>query len=255
MPKSIECEIALVIRSSRAAKIADELAGLVEIGGYSVTKDKTQRIRDIYFDTSARDLQARKSSLRIRRVNGETRITFKGASTTVTWGGRTRTEIELAWSRQAVVRILKKLRKQKIPLEPLGDKFQATAPLKTMRQLGFQVIQDRSTLRRVRNLTTRDHATTFAELAIDAVTFYFGDQAVRVREIEIESKADGSQRRLHNVVKNLRATYERVLYPAPSKLSLGRAIQARLIEGQRLTDRRQNLTPAGLDQIRKRIKL
>lgn len=226
--KPRESEAALIIRSERASQIADEIARLSQIGAYRLEPKEPQRIHDILFDTPARDLRQQKYALRIRRVNGRNLITFKGASQKNKWGGRIRTEIELPWSPAAFARILSELKMRGISLAFSGD-FARTSPVQTLQRAGLEIVQDRSTHRRIRHVLAKDESskTVLAEMAIDSVDYHFEKQSVRIYEIEIESKENGA--RLGAVVSALSEMYKPALRPAESKLAIGSAI-ARLVD-------------------------
>src|SRR5512140_2818953 len=126
-PTPRESEAALIIRSEHAKQIADEIARLSEIGAFRLERKEPQRIRDIFFDTPARELHQQRCALRIRRVNGRNLITFKGPSHKNNWGGNIRTEIELLWSQASFTRISSELKSRGINLVPRGD-FSLSGP-------------------------------------------------------------------------------------------------------------------------------
>ncbi|MCI0475186.1 MAG: CYTH domain-containing protein [Anaerolineales bacterium] len=260
MPKSktapCETEIALAICADDAARIAKKIAALRALGTYRLEPQKTQKIRDVYFDTRDQLLQKQKLALRIRDLNGKVLIALKGPSHKKANGAQERLEIEAAWSRDALARVVRELDARDIEIEMARRDFARADPMATLARLGFHVVQARTTRRQVRNVVPRDASSKIvhAELAIDAVTFRFGNQRVRLHEIEIESKR--AHARLGDLVRHLETMFEPALRLWHGKLATGRAIQALLEKGalQELLDDKNNLTPRALDRISRNLK-
>ncbi|MBI3914226.1 MAG: CYTH domain-containing protein [Chloroflexi bacterium] len=252
-----ETEAALVIRSARPEKIAAEIAKLDAVGGYRLERGETQKIRDIYFDTPDRVLEKQRLGLRIRQVNDKRLITLKGPGRQGGWG-KTRLEIEAAWSRKALQRVLRELRARGIRVRVGNAEFESDDPLETIEELGFQVIQDRQTNRLIRNVLKKNvtSKTVVAELAIDSVSYHFGKQIVCLHEIEIESKTkNGKAAGLATLLENLIEMYQPALQEWKSKLATGRALGelSKNSVFRKLIGRGGNLKPAALDAIGKHL--
>ncbi len=251
-----ESEVALVIRADQPEQIAKQIADLDAIGAYRLQRQKSERIHDIHFDISAHTLQAKRLALRIRQVDSKYLITLKGPSKQRASGGTDRTEIEEPWSSESLTKILGELRENKIEISNRRDDFDQAHPVATMQRLGFEVIQDRNTHRRVRQVLAKSDDTVLAELAIDTVTYHFGKQIVRLHEIEVEWKAKDRQVRLGDIIKNLKDQYA-ALQEWEGKLWTGIVIGELLQNGSLKTmlDQNNNLTPAAYDLIRKHLRV
>jgi hypothetical protein len=75
--------------------------------------------------------------------------------------------------------------------------------------MGLEVIQERRTYREPREIVIRDKApvSILAELAIDHVTYDFGDISVGLSEIEIEAKAARSLSKVREIADALVSKY------------------------------------------------
>ncbi len=248
-----ETEAAFVIRSNAAERIAKEIAALDAVGGYRLVPQETQKIRDIHFDTPDRALEKQRFGLRIRQVNGKTLITLKGPSRK-NGAIRARLEIEAAWSQKGLARVIAELRDRKVELRNARGVFNRAEPLETMTRLGLQVVQDRQTRRQVRNVLAKKTDAVVAELAVDAVSFHFGRQVVRFREIEIEAKQSGA--RLADVIKPLQQMFKPTLRAWEGKYATGRVVKELLKKEspRKLLDGGNNLTLKALDRIERELR-
>jgi hypothetical protein len=259
MPKSEtaprETEIALAICADDAARIAKKIAARRTLGAYQLVPRPTQKIRDVYFDTRDQSLQKRKLALRIRELNGDALIALKGPSRANADGVPERLEIEARWSRTALTRVLRELCAHGIVVEMAQRDFAREEPHATLARLGFGVIQDRTTRRQIRHVIPRTAPSKIvdAELAIDAVTYRFGTQRVRLREIEIEARR--AHARIGDLVRHLETLFQPALRQWYGKLATGLAIQALLEQGarQELLDDKNNLTPAAWDRLAREL--
>lgn len=254
MPKNKparETEIALAICVDDAARIAKKIAARRALGAYRVEPQKTQKIRDLYFDTRDHALQKQRLALRIRDLDGDALITLKGPSRANADGVPERLEIEARWSRAALTRLLRELDARGIAIKISPRDFARADPRATLARLGCRVIQDRTTRRQIRHIVPRDAPRKIvdAELAIDAVTYRFGKQRVHLREIEIEAKR--VEARVGEMARQLATEFAPALRVWYGKLTTGRAIQVLLEQGalQDLLDAKNNLTPRAYDRI------
>ena len=146
-----EVEITLLVCSDNAPRAAQRIAELNVIGPYRLVSRGARSISDTYLDTSDHRLYRHQLSLRVRRVDGETFITFKGPAEQLPWGGASRLEIEVPWSEAALRDILPRLEIR--GLEPARMiPIAAADPLETLADLGLQPIQARENQRQVRDL-------------------------------------------------------------------------------------------------------
>lgn len=243
--KAREQEIALVICSPHAQHIADAIARAKRVGPYRLVPVRPQFIRDVYFDTRAGALQAHDISLRIRRVNGKTLITFKESLAREKRGVQARVEIERRWSRAACLQIGRELQARGIAIEKWV--YHPSQPRRTLQRAGLLIIQQRVTWRRVRRVFEAEHEC--AELAIDKTTFCLGTQAIHLHEVEIE--ATRAPTCLDALAQQLETLFAPALKPWYSKLATGQMIEVLLKQGvlPSLLDAQNNLTPAALARI------
>jgi inorganic triphosphatase YgiF len=251
-PSPREIEAALIIRSRNPQIVARKIAGLRSIADYRLLPQDSETIHDLYFDTPDRKLQTQKLALRLREIGTTRWITLKGPSQPTDWGGMERLEIEAPWSQDALTRVVKELTDRRINMLLHDQDFDRTHPLDVMTSSGLEVVQNRETHRQVRNVVFRESGPVLAELAIDSVVYYFGDQEIRHHEVEIEAKVRDSSTVLKTVIERLTAMYRPVLRRWDhSKLATGMAIQKMLSEGALigLLDNDGNLTPVAYDKI------
>jgi inorganic triphosphatase YgiF len=255
---SREVEAALVVWSENPQGVASQIADLTAIGSYRLLPQDPQLIHDLYLDTPDRALQTQQLALRVREIGTTRWVTLKGRSQPTGWeGGAERLEIELRWSKDALARVLAELVDRGKVLQQRQD-LDYAHPLEAMASLGLQVIQDRESYRRVRNILKGGESdSVLAELAIDSVAYHFGGQEIRQHEVEIEAREGGSSAVIKLLVESLVAMYGPALRRwGHSKLATGRAIEKMLSEGlmEGLLDVNNNLKPVAYDRIDNYLK-
>lgn len=222
-----EREAKLVITGERPATVADAIAGLAHLAGRPLVLAGSVVIRDVYFDTPAGALVARRDSLRIRIADGEPLLTLKGPSREVDPGVVERDELEIPWSEPAYARLLELLAERGIPLRraPRGHD-----PLSTLLASGLARIQERETSRRRRHVDGA--GPPIAEVALDEVTYHLDAGSVCHHEVEIEAKAPEGAPYLPRAVSELLARFGPALTPwRHGKLATGLAIERALAAG------------------------
>lgn len=248
-----ELELTLVVTSADPESIAVELEDLRSVGDHQLLPRGVHELRDVYFDTPDARLETRGWALRLRQVGGTHRVTLKGPPRAQTWGGVERLEIEDAWSRGALARVLRELRDRGVLVtEPGSSSTDEADPREALRALGFHVIQSRVTRRVLRDVVAAEGDEVFAELAIDRVDYRFDDSLARHREVEVEQKGEGGSAAVLDVRNALTSMYPNALRPyEPSKLEIGRAVEALVCRGelQPFLDARHNLLPGAYDRI------
>jgi hypothetical protein len=86
------------------------------------------------------------------------------------------------------------------------------------------------------------------------VSYRFGEQEIRLHEVEVELKPGGTRAMIEELVKSLRKTFGPVLRPwSPSKLATGLALEALACKAALagLLDADNNLRPQGYDVLNK----
>ena len=104
-----EVEITLIICSEEPKEIARQIAELTQVGSYRVESAGQRAISDVYLDTPERELHRADVSLRVRRIDGNPWITFKGPDQRSGWGEVSRLEVEYPWSEEALDLVLAQL--------------------------------------------------------------------------------------------------------------------------------------------------
>jgi inorganic triphosphatase YgiF len=247
----VEREAKLVIRDARPEAVADAVAALDELAGARLVPAGEVILRDVYVDTPARTLGERGDGLRLRMADGETLLALKGASREVDPGVQEREEIEAPWSAAALDRLRALLAARGLTLR---EAPRAAEPVATLRAMGLETLQERTTHRRLRNAVEAGSAR-LAELAIDAVTYHLAGGDVRHHEVEIEAKAPAGAAYLPRAAAALSARFGGSLIPwNHGKLELGLAI-ARLLAagdaGPLVAD--GHLTPGAYTRLAERL--
>jgi inorganic triphosphatase YgiF len=223
-PNKVESEIAFVITDNGQAVFKD-LASIRTILQYDLKVKPLERIHDTYFDTPEGLLRRRKTVLRIRQVNHDTLITVKSNPRQLKGQGIQRSEIELPWSRTSLLEAVKRLKLQHIPGKQ--PQFSKVSPKEFLARYGLQAIQERRTIRKVRNVVPKGkQRPVLAELALDSTVFIFRDTRVRIYEMEIEAKVARSLHAIQRIASAIAALHHRsVRYWLHGKFVTGLAIR------------------------------
>ena len=186
--KPTEAETTLLIVADPPEETADAVAALTELDGFPILHAPDRAIRDRYFDTLAGALAEARIALRLREVDSRPLLTIKGPPRDGGAGVPARDEQEEPWPERAWA--LLRLELDGILAVPAAPP--ASDPLKALEAVGFVLVHDRTTARRVREVLPRAGARgELAELAVDAVVFDLAGRAVRHHELELEAKAEG----------------------------------------------------------------
>ena len=249
-----EIEATLIIWSENPQVVAGQIAGLTSIANYRLLSQNSETIHDLYLDTPNQALQNQKLALRIREIGGSRWVTLKGRSQLTDWGGVERLEIEALWSEDALTRVVKELMDRKIKMLQQRQDFDYDHPMDVMTSLGLEVVQDRRSYRKVRNIVLigEQSSPVLAELAIDFVVYHFRDQKICHHEVEIEAKVVDGSTVLKTMIESLVAMHGPVLRRWDhSKLATGKAVEKLLSEGalEGLLDINNNLKPIAYDKI------
>lgn len=257
MDRGHEIEAALIVYADAPQAIGLRLAGLQTLAEFSLLPRVTQAIEDTYFDTADRSLQARLIALRVRRLDGTTLVTMKADSHQVA-AGEDRLEIEAPWSPSALHDVVGELRSRGVGLLGSPGEIGSAHPAAVMASLGLEQVQTRVTTRTPRDVAVRGaQSEPLAELAIDAVTYCFGEERVRFLEVEVEAKGGGDASAVERITARLRDAFPSQLRPWPyGKLPTGQAIQKLLADGQidGLTGQDGMLQPEACERIAEVLK-
>ena len=252
MDRGHEVEAALIVYSDAPQAIEQRLADLQTLAEFSLLPRASQAIEDIYFDTADRSLQARLIALRVRRLDGTTLVTMK-ADSHRTAAGEDRLEIESPWSCSGLHTVVSELRSRGVGVPASSGEVGSADPAAVMASLGLEQVQTRATTRTPRDVVARGaDSEPVAELAIDAVTYRFGEGRVRLLEVEVEAKGGGDASTVERITARLRDEFPTQLRPWPyGKLPTGKAIQELLADGQLdgLTGQDGMLGPVACERI------
>ena len=240
---SSEVEAVLIIKGDVDA-VLKELAGLRSILNYRLEPGQSKTIHDRYFDTIDRRLRKRAANLRIRELGGSLFISVKSHTRGTLRGATARREIEVPWSKQNLLSLIKDLELEADLALP-ERQFSDADPLAAMEATGLQLVQDRETRREVRNVSSvRKPDLVLAELAIDRVTYHIGNHNISIFEVEVEEKAKGSSSVISDVTKALLQAYQ----PSLQKWSHGKFVTGLAIQRLLETEPADNLL--GQDRLK-----
>jgi len=238
-----EVEAVLIIKGDVDA-VLKELAGLRSILNYRLEPGQSKIIHDRYFDTIDRRLRKRGANLRIREMDGSLFISVKSHTRRTLRGATARREIEVPWSKQNLLSLIKDLELEADLALP-ERQFSDADPLAAMEATGLQLVQDRETRREVRNVSSvRKPDLVLAELAIDRVTYHIGNHNISIFEVEVEEKAKGSSSVISDVTKALLQAYQ----PSLQKWSHGKFVTGLAIQRLLETEPADNLL--GQDRLK-----
>lgn len=240
---SSEVEAVLIIKGDVDA-VLKELAGLRSILNYRLEPGQSKTIHDRYFDTIDRRLRKRGANLRIREIDGSLFISVKSHTRRTLRGATARREIEVPWSKQNLLSLIKDLELEADLALP-ERQFSDADPLAAMEATGLQLVQDRETRREVRDVSSvRKPDLVLAELAIDRVTYHIGNHNISIFEVEVEEKAKGSSSVISDVTKALLQAYQ----PSLQKWSHGKFVTGLAIQRLLETEPADNLL--GQDRLK-----
>ena len=240
---SSEVEAVLIIKGDVDA-VLKELADLRSILNYRLEPGQSKTIHDRYFDTIDRRLRKRGANLRIREMDGSLFISVKSHTRRTLRGATARREIEVPWSKQNLLSLIKDLELEADLALP-ERQFSDADPLAAMEATGLQLVQDRETRREVRNVSSvRKPDLVLAELAIDRVTYHIGNHNISIFEVEVEEKAKGSSSVISDVTKALLQAYQ----PSLQKWSHGKFVTGLAIQRLLETEPADNLL--GQDRLK-----
>ncbi len=238
-----EVEAVLIIKGDVDA-VLKELAGLRSILNYRLEPGQSKTIHDRYFDTIDRRLRKRGANLRIREMDGSLFISVKSHTRRTLRGATARREIEVPWSKQNLLSLIKDLELEADLALP-ERQFSDADPLAAMEATGLQLVQDRETRREVRDVSSvRKPDLVLAELAIDRVTYHIGNHNISIFEVEVEEKAKGSSSVISDVTRALLQAYQ----PSLQKWSHGKFVTGLAIQRLLETEPADNLL--GQDRLK-----
>lgn len=246
-----EVEAKLIVVSERPRQVVERAAALREVAGYRLEDRGELRLRDVYWDTGDRALRRARCALRLRHEGASTRVTLKAEGREVRPGTADRMEIELPWSAEALERVA-------AALDGLGVRLPRPAsaegePFTVLGAMGLRVVQDRVTVRRVRDVLRAGSAEgALAELVVDSVGYGDGTREAWHHEVEVEARGDEGAAVLEELSDALVGLFPGELRPWPhSKQATGAAVEALLSGGdaEGLVGAGGDLAPGAYERI------
>jgi len=223
----LERESTLLVVADDPERTLQRIAALRALGGHVLRPRGMERLRDVYLDTPDGRLAARGIALRTRQTGrGAQLVTLKGPTAGDPETGAARPELELAAGARATARVREALERMGVRRE--GGSAAPAADLR--RALGLVEVQRRVTRRTVRDVFAPGPrpGPPLAELALDRVTYRFGDREARLFEVEIEALRKDGGAAVKAVRRALLERFGDALRPWDySKLATGRALARR----------------------------
>jgi hypothetical protein len=251
----IELEATLVVCSEQPDTIMRRIAEITIVDEYRLAPGTEQRIHDTYFDTADRSLNTGHWALRVREIDGNNWIALKGPPRSVDAGGVERMERDLPWSGTALQEVMGELSAH--GLNP-GVRVEISASPSTQEallELGFLIIQDRSTRRQIRDIIFNGERV--AEMDLDTVAYHICTTAILHEEIEIEAKAPSGSRAIRVILDHLLREFGRDVRKWDfGKLATGVTLERLLKEdfAEGLVGLDGHLTPAAYDKLESWMK-
>lgn len=254
--RSNEIETVFVVCTARPQTIMRQIAALGGLGPYRFVRRPTVTMHDRYFDLPGRALARAGIVLRLRRVRSRYLLTLK-AKKRVVRSRIGRYELELAWSRSALARIIRALARLGVVM-PQPVIRRGRGPDSVLREAGFSLVQSRTNRRRLRNVARANDPAraVLAELALDTVSFRFSKRRVRFAEVEIELKSRADSTVISAIAALLLDRYAGQLRPWPyGKFATGCLFERLAEQGklERLLGREDYPVPAAYPMLARRL--
>jgi CYTH domain len=251
-----EVESAFIILSKDYDQLYNVIEKLISNKGYRIKKNGIQIIHDTYFDTKDEILKKNNIALRIRNIDKEvSKITLKILQNT-TENYSERIEIEDVYSTEMLNQIILKINSCiNLNIFNLPLKYYNNDPKLNLVNLGFKIILNKQTLRKIVNAVNKSSNQTEFEFTFDTTTYIFdNNNNITTLEMEVESKLSKNNNTvLKEFGRELRMNQTLFKYWPYNKLLTGKVIELLLynkdlIENKDYDDKKI-LTLSGLDKI------
>jgi hypothetical protein len=252
-----EVETAFIILSKDYDQLFNVIDELISNKGYRTKKNGIQIIHDTYFDTKDEILKKNKIALRIRIIDKQvSKITLKILqNTTDTYSERI--EIEDVYSTEMLNQIILKINScLNLNIFNLPLQYYNNDPKLNLINLGFKIILNKQTQRKIVNTVNKSSNQAEFEFAFDTTTYIFDNNNTNITnlEMEIESKLSKNNNTvLKYFVRELRLNQTLFKYWPYNKLLTGKVIDLLLYNKELIEikdyDDKKILTLSGLDKI------
>lgn len=273
-----EEELSFIVLSERPENTFNKVKSGIIIDKYKL-KDTTKQLQitDIYYDLPNQSLQNNKISLRIRieesEKDSQKLITLKGPTKTNNVGNPIRMEIEKEWNADDLKNILLELTKL---IQQFNIQFEeiifSSDHKTTLEKIGFNIIQERKTIREEIRVLVDDQVQCeeeFAKLYLDHVIFLF-ERDIKIKYDNIEIELNKNNIVSHKSTKSILNRYSNYLSDFKHKFLLqfpdikewhyskyltGKAIKTLIDNGifQDIVDEQGNLRPTAYRALDKLI--
>ena len=255
-----EVETSFIILSKDYDQIFNVIERLISSKGYRIKKNGIQIIHDTYFDTKDEILKKNEIALRIRDIDKQvSKITLKILQNT-TENYSERMEIENIYSKETLNQIILKINSYlNLPLLEISLECYEIDPKLNLINLGFKVIQNRQTHRKIINAINKSSNQTEFEFVFDTTSYISNNNNNIINiELEIESKLSKNNAILDDFVRDLKLYQTLFKYWPYNKLLTGEAIEI-LSDNNELKenkdyDDKKILTLSGLEKIESFVK-
>jgi inorganic triphosphatase YgiF len=251
---SSEREFTLLICSGRPEELAEEIASISAVAQYSLGPGELLMFQDLYFDSPGKELAHRGYVLRIRTSRQTHKIALKGPELVTGTGWMDRPEFEAFWSPEAWRFVATELESRGVHLD--RPQWDSSDPSASLESAGLEVVQLRETKRFLRDIFLGQDDNRIAELAVDCVTYRFGEIGILHSELEVEGTESSPLEAVNDFVRQLMVRFEGKLRPWKySKFVTGMVIQEllSLIMLNDFLDQDSRLRPEGYAIIERRL--
>jgi hypothetical protein len=253
-----EVEAAMLFLSSNREVIFEKIENVIRSSSYEPAKNGTEKIRDLYYDTRDKKLEAQKTQLRVRILQERVyKVTLKVLKE-IRENYSDRVEIERFWSQEAFDVIANNLGRMNIRFQG-SERSYENDPKITFNNLGLIIIQNRKTIREILNAVNKISGQIEFEFDVDTTSILLNsNNEIRFSELEIESKKSGNEKKkLDKIVGEVIKFPEFMSWPH-SKLETGMAIRNlfnnKLLDPKSDYDEKNELTANGIRKISDLLK-
>ncbi len=255
-----EIETTFIILSKNYDQIFNIIDQLISDEGYKTEKNGIQIIYDTYFDTKDEILKNHESALRIRKIEKQDSIITLKILKNTTKNYSERIELEDTYSKERLNHIIDKINSHlSLNIGNTSLKDDDTDPKLNLINLGFKIIQNRRTNRKIVNAICKNSSQIEYEFVFDTTTYIFDNHnsSITSIELEIELKFSKDITVLDNFVRKLKMNPSLKFWPY-NKLLTGKVIEILLnnheLKENKDYDDRKILTLSGLEKIEFYIK-
>ena len=187
---NIVSNVGMAIVSDVADQIIRDIAGLSHISNYAFRDRATDTVEEQCFDTTGGDLREKALELLRRRIGSKALIKLGPLSQDEEGNDSQKTEFLHPWTGEGLRVVIERLHAHGIAVNQPAPSFHHMEALDQMTRLGFTVIQDRTTHRRVRDIFCLNERGTQvkAEFVLESVTYAFLGTTIRHHQVGFKSR-------------------------------------------------------------------